>query len=645
MTSRLHRNDTWLRGLCFLLVLTATPLLAQISFNDFSDVSGLALNGAAAQATNGSGQKVLRLTTDGPINSQNGTAWFQVQQQSVSKGFTSVFTFQITHNPDNGPGPADGISFVIQNSSGDGFGTAALGASGSGIGYGAPDQGQVGVPIPNSLAVELDTYQNGDYDPNANHIAIQSCGTDPNTQNHDATCPSGNPSNLGIVSDLGGITLADGAVHTLVVEYDPPVGDSTGILRVFLDNFGAPILTANTDLSALLSLTNNDTAWVGFGGATGGFVENNDILTWTFTPADAQTQIAQDLTPGTQQPTDTNYVYGSYNHKLQYTGANSGDNVVVTAIPVDQQTFHDQRLSGTPFTNAQCVVYEGTGGLCVLFRVTCTNQAGSDCTSLNYDLFNNFNTDQIINGACVLKAPINTNTWQNIIIDFTQTRNDPGSHSGSKGFSDFVLAQNCTAAPNINITSPANGATYLVGQTIPTNFTCAPDPQAPLVTVTSCTGTLNGHPVVNNGNYTFTAADLGSGSMTVSATDSVMNSDIRNASFTVTQGAMVSLSPTSIDFGNVPFLGLPWQNLKVSNVGGSTLKISKVSIVPGHSDWDDFLYLSFCGSSLAPGKSCYITVFFFADDLGQRTATLTLTDNAPDSPQQVPLKGNVVKRR
>jgi hypothetical protein len=635
MFSGPRRSFSRIQGVLFLLVMAATPLWAQISFNDFSNVENLALNGTAGQATNGNKQ-VLRLTQDGSFH-VSGTAWFK-DQQSLSHGFTSVFQFQIAHTDANGAGPADGIAFVIQNSSGEGQGLQALGGSGGAIGYGVPDENDIGNPIPNSLAVEFDTFQN-QWDPNANHIAVQSCGTGFNSQDHTGPC------NLGIVSDLGGINLSDGAVHTAVVEYDPPAGDTPGILRVFLDNFGVPILTVNLNLTTLLGLTNNDTAWAGFTGSTGGYTETNDILTWTFTPATAQTEIEQDLTPNTGEPTDTNYVYGSYNHKLEYEGANPGDHVTVTAIPIDRQTFHDQRLIGTPFSNARCLIYDGTGGLCVLFRVTCVNDIGSDCTDLNYDLFNNFNHAEIINGACVLKAPINTNSWQNIIKEFVQTRNDPGSRSGSKGFSDFILGENCTAPPSISITSPANGGLYSVGQTIPVTFGCTPDPLAPQVTITSCTGTLNGHPVTNNSNYTFTNADLGAGSMNVSATDSVLNSNSRNVNFTVTQGPIVSLSPTTIDFGTVKFLDLLWQNLKVTNTGGATLKFSNVKIIPGHSDWDDFLFLNLCGSQLAPGKSCYITVFFFADDLGQRTATLSISDNALNSPQQVPLKGNVVKRK
>ncbi|MGH9499080.1 MAG: choice-of-anchor D domain-containing protein [Terriglobales bacterium] len=808
MKLKTRRLSVCLVGLLFLLATAATPALAQISFTNFNDVSGLALNGSAAAANNGN-QQVLRLTPDG-TGHVSGTAWFATKQQSVSGGFTSAFQFQITHDPNNGAGPADGMAFVIQNSTGDGFGTAARGGSGGAIGYGVPDPEDNGIAIPNSLAIEFDTYQNG-WDPNANHIAVQSCGVDPNTQDHTAICPDGSPANLGIVSDLGGINLADGAVHTAVIEYDP------GTLKIYIDNLGLPVLTITTDLSHLLTLSDSGNAWVGFTGSTGGFTESNDILNWTFSPANTPTPIDQNLNvaPPDQQA-QTNYLFGSYNHKLQYENANSGDNVNVTAIPIDPTTFHDTRLSGTPFSGAQCVPYGGAGGNCVLFEVTCTQTTGSDCTDLNYDLFNNFD-GPLISGACVLKATIGQNNWQNIIETFTQGRDDGGGKSGSKGFSDFIFGQNCSDPPSATIASPANGSTVILGQSVTISFSCAPPDNAPLVTVTSCSGLLNGNPVNNGDMVVFN--QIGPQTLVVTATDSILDTGSATSNFTVGQvpgftsgnsatfqvgvqgsfqvtttgspaasitetgalpsglslvshgdgtatlsgtpaantggvynitlfasnsagnamqsftltvlqtpaitspnntafqvgvqgsftvtatgypipgltesgalpggvgfidngngtgtlsgkptaagtfnisftatntagssqqyftltvsgGVQVSFTPTSINFGNVKYGNLLWQNVVVKNTGNTTLQISKVYVNPINADWDDFNILNLCPKSLPAGKSCLVTVFFFADELGQRTATLNFTDNAPNSPQQIPLSGNVTK--
>ena len=46
-----------------------------------------------------------------------------------------------------------------------------------------------------------------------------------------------------------------------------------------------------------------------------------------------------------------------------------------------------------------------------------------------------------------------------------------------------------------------------------------------------------------------------------------------------------------------------------------------------------------CGSTLAVGKNCIIKVTFTPTQLGTRTGNITITDNASNSPQMVPLSG------
>ena len=73
---------------------------------------------------------------------------------------------------------ADGFTFVIQNSDSSlfgGGGSSALGSTGGGLGYAG---------IPNSLAVEFDTWFNPVLgDPNGNHISVHTAGTLQNTDN------------------------------------------------------------------------------------------------------------------------------------------------------------------------------------------------------------------------------------------------------------------------------------------------------------------------------------------------------------------------------------------------------------------------------------------------------------------------------
>ena len=62
-----------------------------------------------------------------------------------------------------------------------------------------------------------------------------------------------------------------------------------------------------------LGLGTGNTAWVGLTGATGGGVDNQDILSWTFTP---QAESAP-VTTGT--PTDFNFQSGFNNGGYDYT--------------------------------------------------------------------------------------------------------------------------------------------------------------------------------------------------------------------------------------------------------------------------------------------------------------------------------------
>ena len=109
--------------------------------------------------------------------------------------------------------------------------------------------------------------------------------------------------------------------------------------------------------------------------------------------------------------------------------------------------------------------------------------------------------------------------------------------------------------------------------------------------------------------------------------------------------AAISISPSSINFGTVTCGKTATQTVTVSNVGNATLNISGVSIKCGSScDSDDFRFKNSCSQSLKVGASCSIAVTFNADDSGTRSATLKITDNAPNSPQAVALTGTVSKK-
>jgi dienelactone hydrolase len=104
------------------------------------------------------------------------------------------------------------------------------------------------------------------------------------------------------------------------------------------------------------------------------------------------------------------------------------------------------------------------------------------------------------------------------------------------------------------------------------------------------------------------------------------------------QNGTVALSPPSVNFGTqiLGFHSLP-RSVTVTNIGTSTLNISGIAITG--TDPGDFTETNNCGASLPPGGHCAIVLTFTPAQLGPRTAALTITDDAPGSPQSVPLSG------
>lgn len=96
------------------------------------------------------------------------------------------------------------------------------------------------------------------------------------------------------------------------------------------------------------------------------------------------------------------------------------------------------------------------------------------------------------------------------------------------------------------------------------------------------------------------------------------------------------VSPTSLTFGSQT----QSQSLTITNTGNATLNISAISV--SGSNASDFAFSPAAPLSVAPGGNAVVKVTFQPTDVGQRTASLTFTDNASGSPQTVALSGTGV---
>jgi HYDIN/CFA65/VesB family protein len=79
------------------------------------------------------------------------------------------------------------------------------------------------------------------------------------------------------------------------------------------------------------------------------------------------------------------------------------------------------------------------------------------------------------------------------------------------------------------------------------------------------------------------------------------------------------------------------QTVTVTNTGSVALSITGIGLTG--ADPTDFSEATTCGASLATGGSCTVVVLFTPLTSGDLSASLTVTDDAPDSPQSVSLSG------
>ena len=101
--------------------------------------------------------------------------------------------------------------------------------------------------------------------------------------------------------------------------------------------------------------------------------------------------------------------------------------------------------------------------------------------------------------------------------------------------------------------------------------------------------------------------------------------------------AYITLSATSLTFPSTTVgQSSAAQTITVTNTGNATATLTGDTV----SDITDFtLTSSACGSTLAANSSCVLSIVFNPKTAGTLTSTVTVTDNATNSPQTVMLSG------
>ena len=169
-----------------------------------------------------------------------------------------------------------------------------------------------------------------------------------------------------------------------------------------------------------------------------------------------------------------------------------------------------------------------------------------------------------------------------------------------------------------------SGSVNLSASGLPNGVTAAFNPNP---TTTTSTLTLTASPTATTGTVPVTITGV-SGAATNMTT---LNLNVTNLASAVT------LSPTSLAWGKVVVGATSaGKTVTISNTGTATLHFSNIAT---NGDFALTTSTSPCGSTLAVGKSCKVKVIFTPTQPGLRTGTLSIYDDASNSPQTVPLSG------
>jgi len=199
------------------------------------------LNGNASYITVGS-EQCIQLTAE--LNDQTGCAW-----NGNVMDFNTAFTLSLDYYFGNNMGGADGTTFTFQPN------PAACGAAGAQLGAGG---------IPNSLIIEMDTYDNDGgnaFDLSSDHISVEIDGDLPDDP---INFPANQAPYCGPQTALaGGGNIDNGVLHSIDIEWDPV----TQQLNIYFD--GVLRLNCSGDFVNTVFGGDNTVYW-GATAATGG---------------------------------------------------------------------------------------------------------------------------------------------------------------------------------------------------------------------------------------------------------------------------------------------------------------------------------------------------------------------------------------
>jgi hypothetical protein len=295
----------------------------------------------------------------------------------------------------------------------------------------------------------------------------------------------------------------------------------------------------------------------------------------------------------------------------------------------------------------------------------------SDATlSLTYAVQNS-NAFNVVPGSCQTMAPTSTcvaavtfsptttgNFTAQLIVSYSSQGTSPGQASVALSGSSAMKAPSVELVPASISFPPTGVGTTSVSETVQVENAGT---AAATLSVVSLTGGNASNFTVSPGAaggcplsggtlapssactiaVTFTASSAGNFSATLNVADNAPGSpqSVPLQATAVTLGA--TLSTASVGFGTST-VGLSTSPVSVTltNSGASPLAISSIGV--SGADPGDFTAPNNCPASLGVKMTCALSVTFNPTAAGNRSATVQISDSAPQSPQSIAVSGNAV---
>lgn len=219
-----------------------------------------------------------------------------------------------------------------------------------------------------------------------------------------------------------------------------------------------------------------------------------------------------------------------------------------------------------------------------------------------------------------------SNSPQTVVLSGTGTTGTLAFSPGSLTF-PATAEYSTSATQTSTLTNTSSSTITLSSITVSGAFTETNNcPMGSFAPNASCTVTVASKPTTV-GSYT--------GSVNVKDSTGAGTQLVLSGDGTKPNTGTASLSPSSKNFGSV-YTGSTGAPVSFTLTNNGTTAISILGIAISNQDFKE---TSTCGSSLAGSASCTISVTFAPQSAGSLTATLTVNDDASNSPQTAQLSG------